>query len=132
MDFDATSNAIIGAAIRVHSELGPGLLESAYRACLQHELVLQGVRVQAELPLPITYRGLRIDVGYRVDLLVEERVIVELKVVERLLRVHDAQLLAYLKLSGLQVGLLLNFHVPYLRLGIKRMVNNYRGASSSG
>lgn len=102
------------------------MLESAYRACLEHELRLQGLRVQSEWPLPIAYRGLRIDVGYRVDLLVEDTIVVELKVVERLLRVHEAQLLAYLKLSENEVGLLINFHVPHLRLGLKRMVNNYK------
>jgi len=126
MDSDAVTKAVIGAAIRVHSALGPGLLESAYRACLEHELNLQGLRVHPEWPLPIAYNGLQIDVGYRVDLLVEDIVVVELKVVEKLLRVHEAQLLAYLKLSEREVGLLINFHVPYLRLGIKRMVNNYR------
>ena len=103
----------------------PAFLESAYRACLGHELLLQGLRVQPEWHLPISYRGLRIDVGYRVDLLVEETIIVELKAVESLLRVHEAQLLAYLKLSGLSVGLRINFCVPHLRLGIKRMVNYY-------
>ena len=123
---NAITEAIIGAAIRVHMALGPGLLESAYRACLEHELHLAGLRVRAEWPLPIAYRGLQIDVGYRVDLLVEDSVVVELKVVERLLRVHEAQLLAYLKLSERAVGLLINFHVPYLRLGIKRMVNHFK------
>ena len=112
--------------MRVHSALGPGLLESTYRACLAHELHFLGVSVRKEVPLPIVYKGIQLDIGYRVDLLVEESVIVEIKVVERLLRVHEAQLLAYLKLSQLQVGLLINFHVPQLRLGIKRMVNNYR------
>ena len=125
MDSETVSNAVIGAALRVHSALGPGLLESAYRACLAHELLLKGLKVEPEWRLPISYRGLRIEVGYRVDLLVEGTVIVELKAVENLLRVHEAQLLAYLKLSGLSVGLLINFCVPHLRLGIKRMVNNY-------
>ena len=126
MDSDAVTKAVTGAAIRVHSALGPGLLESAYRACLEHELRLQGLRVHTEWPLPIAYNGIQIDVGYRVDLLVEDIVVVELKVVEKLLRVHEAQLLAYLKLSEREVGLLINFHVPHLRLGIKRMVNNYK------
>ena len=110
----------------VHSALGPGFLESTYRACLAHELHLRGLRVRTEVPLPVAYKGIQLEVGYRVDLLVEDIVIVELKVVEKLLRVHEAQLLAYLKLSGLEVGLLINFHVPHLRLGIKRMVNNYK------
>ena len=126
MDSDSCSNAIIGAAMSIHSALGPGLLESSYRACLAHELHLRGLRVRTEVPLPIAYRGIQLEIGYRVDVLVEEVVIVELKVVEKLLRVHEAQLLAYLKLSGLEVGLLINFHVPQVRLGIKRMVNNYK------
>ena len=126
MDSDSSSKAIIGAAMTVHSALGPGLLESTYRACLAHELHLRGLCVRTEVPLPIVYKGIQLDVGYRVDLLVEDVVIVELKVVEKMLRVHEAQILAYLKLSGLEVGLLINFHVPHLRLGIKRMVNNYR------
>ena len=126
MDIDACSNAIIGAAMRVHSALGPGFLESTYRACLAHELHLVGLGVRSEVPLPVSYKGIQLEIGYRVDLLVEESVIVELKVVEKLLRIHEAQLLAYLKLSGLQLGLLINFHVPQLRLGVKRMVNNYK------
>lgn len=126
MDSDSSSKAIIGAAMTVHSALGPGLLESTCRACLAHELHLRGLCVRTEVPLPIVYKGIQLDVGYRVDLLVENIVIVELKVVEKMLRVHEAQILAYLKLSGLEVGLLINFHVPHLRLGIKRMVNNYR------
>jgi GxxExxY protein len=125
MDSDATSKAIIGAAMRVHSALGPGLLESTYRACLAHELHLAGLRVLSEWPVPISYRGVRIDVGYRMDLLVEDCVVVELKAVEKLLRLHDAQLIAYLKLSGMNVGLLINFCVPQLRLGIRRLVHNY-------
>jgi GxxExxY protein len=125
MDGEATSKAIIGAAMRVHSALGPGLLESTYRACLAHELHLAGLRVLSEWPVPISYRGVRIDVGYRMDLLVEDCVVVELKAVEKLLRLHDAQLIAYLKLSGMNVGLLINFCVPQLRLGIRRLVHNY-------
>jgi GxxExxY protein len=120
------TEAVIGAAMQVHSALGPGLLESAYRACMVHELHRRGFRVRAELPLPISYDGLRIDVGYRIDLLVEDTTIVELKAVEKLLRIHEAQLLSYLKLSGLCVGLLVNFCVPHLRLGIKRMVNHFQ------
>lgn len=128
MDTESISRAVIGAAMDVHSILGPGLLESTYRACLAHELVLRGLDVQVEYPLPVKYKGLAISVGYRIDVLVEGILIVELKAVERILRVHEAQLLAYLKLSGLEVGLLMNFHVPRLRLGIRRMVNNYRDA----
>lgn len=111
--------------MQVHSGLGLGLLESAYRACMVHESRSRGLGVQPELPLPVSYGGLRIDVGYRIDLLVEDTVIVELKAVDKLLRLHEAQLLTYLKLSGLSVGLLFNFCVPHLRLGIKRMVNTF-------
>jgi GxxExxY protein len=125
MDSEATSKAIIGAAMRVHSALGPGLLESTYRACLAHELHLAGLRVLSEWPVSISYRGVRIDVGYRMDLVVEDCVVAELKAVEKLLRLHDAQLIAYLKLGGMNVGLLINFCVPQLRLGIRRLVHNY-------
>jgi GxxExxY protein len=131
MDIEAISNAVIGAAIRVHSALGPGLLESTYRVCLAHELHLLGLDVREEASLPVAYRGIRIDAGYRIDLLVDDKLIVELKVVERIRRVHEAQLLAYLKLSGRAVGLLINFHVPQLRLGIKRLVNNYKESSTT-
>ena len=131
MDIEAISNAVIGAAIRVHSALGPGLLESTYRVCLAHELHLLGLDVREEASLPVAYRGIRIDAGYRIDLLVDDKLIVELKVVERIRRVHEAQLLAYLKLSGRAVGLLINFHVPQLRLGIKRLVNNYEESSTT-
>ena len=119
------TETIIGAAIKVHTVLGPGLLESTYRVCLVHELRRRGLRVQAEWPLPVSYEGITIDAGYRVDLLVADTVLVELKAVEKLLSIHDAQLLAYLRISGLHVGLLINFCVPHLRLGIKRMVNNF-------
>jgi GxxExxY protein len=118
---------IIGASIRVHSALGPGLLESAYRACLRRELELSGMGCQTELALPITYRGLTIQTGYRIDLLVEDVVIVETKAVAKMSEIHDAQLLSYLRLSRRTVGLLINFHVRHLRHGIKRMVNNYKG-----
>jgi GxxExxY protein len=113
---------IIGAAIAVHRELGPGLLESAYEACLAHELDERGLGVDRQIPLPIRYRGLRIDCGYRIDLLVEDRVIVELKAVDQLLPIHEAQLLSYLKLSGRKVGLLLNFKVKMLRDGVRRFI----------
>ena len=122
MEFDLVSGAILRGAIRVHKALGPGLLESAYRACLCHELQKRGFVVQKELPLPLHYDGLKLDVGYRIDLLVEDSVIVELKVVSRLLPVHEAQLLSYMKLSRKSIGLLINFHVPMLRDGVRRMV----------
>jgi GxxExxY protein len=114
---------IISAAIKVHSTLGPGLLESTYRACLQYELQKRGLRVQSEVPVPISYDGVTIDVGYRIDLLVESTVIVELKAVTKLHPVHEAQLLSHLKLSRLEVGLLINFHCPLLKSGIKRLIN---------
>jgi GxxExxY protein len=118
------SGQVVDAAMRVHSVLGPGLLESAYEACLAYELRRRGLRVHVQLPLPVVYEGIRIELGYRADLLVDDAVLVELKVVRKLLPIHQAQLLSYLKLSGHRLGLLINFHVPYLKDGIKRMVNN--------
>ncbi len=112
---------IIGGAIEVHRTLRPGLLESAYHACLVHELKNQGLWVDSEKMLPLTYKGLVIDCGYRVDLLVEQTVIVELKAVQELTPIHEAQVLSYLKLSGCPVGLLINFHVRQLSQGIKRL-----------
>ena len=115
---------IIGAAMKVHTELGPGLLESTYAACLQYEMEAAALRVEAQVKLPIAYRGLHLDAGYRLDFLVENRVILELKAVERVIPLHKAQLLSYLRLSGLQVGLLLNFNVVHFRQGIVRMVRS--------
>jgi len=112
----------VRAAIEVHSALGPGLLESAYRACLCHELSKHGLRSEVELVLPLKYDGLTIDIGYRLDLLVEDAVIVELKTVRKLLPVHQAQLLSYLRLSKRRLGLLINFNVYRLLDGVKRMV----------
>ena len=122
---------IIGAAIEVHKELGPGLLESACEECLCHELSLRGVPCQRQVPLPVVYKGVRLDCGYRLDLVADNKVIVELKTVDKLLAVHEAQLLTYLKLYDRQVGLLINFHVAVLKDGIKRMVNNYRKSEES-
>ena len=113
---------IIGAAMDVHRELGPGLLESAYQACLCRELSLTGIPCRAQVDLPVQYKGARVDCGYRIDLIVDDRVIVELKSVEHVLPVHEAQLLTYLRLSGIRVGLLINFNVPVLRRGIVRRV----------
>lgn len=113
---------IVTGAIKVHSILGPGLLESAYEACLAHELRKQGLKVETQVQLPVIYEGVRIDLGYRIDLLVEETVIVELKAVEAINKVHEAQLISYLKLSGRHVGLLINFHVARLKDGLKRFV----------
>ncbi len=116
---------IITAAMKVHTVLGPGLLESAYHACLLHELRKQGLTVASQVGLPVVYDGEKIDLGYRIDLIVGDMVIVEIKCVEAINPVHQAQLLSYLRLSGRQVGLVINFHVAHLRDGIKRMVDGY-------
>ena len=125
-ELNLLTQQIIGAAMRVHTALGPGLLESAYEACLAHELNQSGHRVVRQKRLPIQYRDLRLDEGYRIDLLVDERVIVELKALEQLHPVHEAQLLSYLRLSSCEVGLLINFHVSHLRDGIRRVINTRR------
>jgi len=117
------SHAVIAAAMRVHSELGPGLLESAYTACLQHELKKAGLKSDAQVGLPVVYDGVKLDLGYRIDLLVEDLVIVELKSVDAIAPVHQAQIISYLKLSGRSLGLLINFNVAHLKDGIKRFVN---------
>ncbi len=114
--------AIIGAAMKVHSALGPGLLESAYEACLAYELRKSGFDVKTQVELPVLYEGVRIDLGYRIDILVNDLVIVELKCVEKLAPVHEAQIISYLRLSKKNVGLMINFHVRHLRDGIKRFV----------
>lgn len=114
---------VITAAMKVHSALGPGLLESAYEACLLHELRKRGVRIANQVILPVIYDGVAIELGYRMDLLVEDLVVVELKCIDKIHPVHEAQLLSYMRLSGKQVGLLINFHVAHLRDGIKRMVD---------
>lgn len=116
------SGAVIKAAMEVHGCLGPGLLESAYRTFLVHELRLRGLRVQVEVPLPVYYKEMRLDVAYRMDLLVEDALLVEVKTVAKVHRIHHAQLLSYLKLSGIGVGLLINFHALPLRDGLKRLV----------
>lgn len=113
---------IIAAAIEVHRELGPGLLESAYQACLAREFIVRGLSFEQEKPLPVEYRGVRVDCGYRLDFLVAGRVVVELKAVDVIAPVHEAQLLTYLRLTGCRVGLLINFNVPVLKSGIKRRV----------
>lgn len=116
-------HAITGAAIRVHSTLGPGLLESAYETCLIYELEKQNLPARRQVLVPIRYEGLKIDNGYRIDLLVGDRVVVELKAVEAILPVHRSQLLSYLRLGGFKLGYLLNFHVTRMRDGVVRMVN---------
>ena len=120
---DALSNEIIGAAIEVHRTLGPGLLESVYETCLFHELRLKGIPCERQVPVPVQYKGIRLDCGHQLDLLVDKQVIVELKAVDVLKPIHEAQLLTYLRLTNLWLGLLENFNVPVLRNGIKRLVN---------
>lgn len=123
-DLNEVSGAVVDAAIRVHSVLGPGLLESAYATCLAYELQQRDFAVRTQVPLPVVYKNIQMPVGYRVDLIVEDSVVVETKTVAALLPIHEAQLLTYLRLSGLRLGLLLNFHVVRMRDGIKRLVNN--------
>jgi GxxExxY protein len=119
------SGAVIDAAMKIHSLLGPGLLESARQACLAHELRKRSLRVETQVALPVVYEGEKLEFGYRMDLLVENSVIVEIKCVETLHPVHQAQLLSYLRLSGKNVGLLINFYVTHLKDGITRMVDGY-------
>ena len=123
MAINDVTGAVVDAALKVHSVLGPGLLESAYEACLAYELRKRGREVTMQFELPVMYDEIRIDLGYRVDLLVEGSVVVELKTVSKLLPVHEAQLLSYLKLGDFRAGLLINFHAGRLKDGIKRMVN---------
>ncbi|NOZ62230.1 MAG: GxxExxY protein [Calditrichaeota bacterium] len=118
------SKLIIGSAIEVHRHLGPGLLESAYEECLCRELSINNIAFERQMPLPINYKGIKLDCSYRLDIVVEKQVIVELKAIEQITPIHQAQLLTYLKLSHLKLGLLINFNVPVLKDGIKRMVNN--------
>ena len=122
-DLNRLTGTIVDAAMEVHSTLGPGLLEHAYEACLAHELALRGVDVRAQVPLPLTYKGHRVDAGFRVDLLVNDCVIVEVKAVSRLLAVHEAQLISYLRTGGYLCGLLVNFHERRLKHGIRRFLN---------
>ena len=114
---------IIGAAIEVHRQLGPGLLESTYQACLCHELELRGILYECQKPLPLEYKGIKLECGYRIDLLVADSVIVEIKSVEALAPIHEAQLLTYLKLTGIKIGFLPNFNVVVLKNGIRRLVH---------
>ena len=124
MDENEISNAVIGCAIEVHRALGPGLLESVYQKCLARELELKQISFREEMPLSVKYKGLDFESAYRLDMLVGNKVIVELKAVEQLLPIHEAQVLSYLRLTELKLGLLVNFNVPALRNGIKRIVNN--------
>src|SRR5258708_24134442 len=118
------SKFIINRAVRVHSTLGPGLLEAAYKACLFFELIQAGLRVELEKPLPLVYQSVKLECGYRVDLLVERKLILEVKSIEALADIHVAQLLTYLRLSDFRLGLLLNFNVLHMKYGIRRVVNN--------
>ena len=117
------SHLVVGCAMRVHSALGPGLLESAYEACLQYELIKSGLRVEEQKPLPLVYESVKLECGYRVDLLVEGKLIIEVKAVEALAEIHFAQVLTYLRLSNLRLALLLNFNVVHMKDGIRRVVN---------
>jgi len=117
------SNIIIGCAIEVHKQLGPGLLESAYQECLQYELIKAGLEVIKEKPMPIIYKDVKLDHGYRIDLLVNNKVVIEIKTVEQFTEVHTAQVLTYLKLGNYKLGILLNFYVTTLKDGIKRVIN---------
>jgi GxxExxY protein len=123
-DLEKTATAIIDSAVAVHRALGLGLLESAYHACLAYELRSRGHKVVCEIPLPIEYKGVQVDGGYRIDMLVDDCVIIENKAVERLLPIHTAQVITYLKLSDRRLGFLLNWHVKLIKQGIKRLVNN--------
>ncbi|MFO7713022.1 GxxExxY protein [Desulfosarcina sp.] len=120
--FSELSNRVIGCAIEVHRELGPGLLESTYEQCLAHELSLNGIDFKLQHPLPVAFKGVRLDCGYRVDVLVEDEIILELKSVDALKGIHEAQLLTYMKLAGIKQGFLINFNVRLLKDGLKRFV----------
>lgn len=124
-ELDARIAEIVDSAMKVHSALGPGLLESAYEACLAYELRRRGLGVRTQVPLPVLYCGMRIEAGYRIDVLVEDEIIVEVKAIAKRHPLHEAQLLSYLRLSGRRVGLLINFHELRLKDGVKRMVNNF-------
>jgi GxxExxY protein len=128
---DAITRRIIGAAIEVHKRLGPGLLESAYEVCLAYELRQLGLKLEQQKPLPVLYREVKLDCGCRLDLAVEDSVVVEIKAIEQLAPIHDAQLLSYLRLSEKRVGLIINFHVRVLENGIKRIVNEFPDSALS-
>ena len=123
MDINQLTGIVIGAAIEVHKTLGPGLLESVYEECLCHELTLQKIDFERQKELPVEYKGLKLSIGYRIDILVKDQLILELKACDAIQPIHEAQLLTYLKLSGIKYGLLINFNTPYLKDGIKRLAN---------
>ena len=122
MEFDPLSNRVIGCAIEVHKNLGLGLLESTYEQCLAHELRVADIPFKLQFSLPMEYKGTKLDCGYRVDLLIDNRIIVELKSIDRILPIHEAQLITYMKLADVSIGLLMNFNVKYMKDRIKRMV----------
>jgi GxxExxY protein len=122
MERNEISGAVVDAAMKVHTALGPGLLESAYAACLRHELIKRGLKVASEVPVPVVYDWIKVDAGYKLDLLVEETGVVESKAIEALAPIHQAQIISYLKLTGKPIGLLINFHSLHLKDGIKRFV----------
>jgi GxxExxY protein len=128
---DLITRRIIGAAIEVHRRVGPGLLESAYEACLAFELRQISFKVEQQKPLPLVYKNVQLDCGYRMDLVVEDEIVVEIKAVERLMPIHDAQLLSYLRLAEKRAGLLINFHVRLLKNGVKRIVNDFPDSARS-
>ena len=125
-EMDQIAKQIVDAAYRVHSKMGPGLLESAYEACMAHELTKRGFKVERQKPQPVRYDDLEIEVGYRLDILVDDKVIIELKAVEQLAPIHQAQLMTYLRLSGKTLGFLINFNVPLIKQGIRRIANNFQ------
>jgi len=130
-ELNAVTEQIIGAAMEVHRAIGPGLLESAYEVCLVYELRERGFRVEQQKALPVVYRGVQLDCGYRLDMVVNECVIVEVKAVDKLTTVHEAQLLSYLRLLNYRVGLLLNFHCTLLKNGIRRIVKDFPSSANS-
>lgn len=128
MDFDTIAREIVDSAIRVHTGIGPGMLESAYEACLEHELVKRSLAVRKQVPMPLRYYELTVDIGYRLDLVVEGAVVIELKSVQQLQSIHTAQLLSYLRAGDYRLGFLLNFNTVHMRDGIKRVVNAFSPA----
>ena len=129
--FKSLTERVIGACIEIHRQLGPGLLESAYEECLCYELSRLGISLVRQVALPVHYKSVRLDCGYRLDLVVAKRIILELKAVESLMPIHEAQMLTYLRLSRLTLGLLLNFNIPVLKDGIKRVANHFIDSSAS-
>ena len=123
MDFEAIGREIVDSAIRVHTRLGPGMLESAYEACIEYELSRRSLAVRKQVPMPLRYEDMTLDIGYRLDLLIEDAVVIELKAVPQLLAVHTAQLLSYLRAGDYRLGFILNFNTVHMRDGIKRVVN---------